>query len=165
MARHNKFTPDRTFKKDVVTSFFGFKCQSPDCKWWDEETKSYGCRDIRGLQVDHIKGGGTEDREIKGRADTWAYVFGLITKKEVSHEYIRTYYQLLCGTCNWIKRHVNNEIALSKHPLITRQDIKDLGVKPVQDIKRTIDELRSNPTNRILVDELIRRGAIKLEDK
>jgi len=66
-----------------------------------------GFSDIRALQVDHINGGGSEDKKSKGRASYFNYVIKSVLKKENK-------FQLLCANCNWIKRVENNEIRNGK---------------------------------------------------
>ena len=51
-------------------------------------------KDIRCLQVDHINGGGTQERK---RIGNYA-IYGKILKDT-------TGYQLLCANCNSIKKH------------------------------------------------------------
>jgi hypothetical protein len=62
-----------------------------------------GFSDWRALQVDHINGGGTEERRFKvGSLTLWLL-------KDIDDN--RDKYQLLCSNCNWIKRYENNENA------------------------------------------------------
>ena len=61
-----------------------------------------GFSDWRALQVDHINGGGTEERK-KTSATYWNVIIRSIKNKENK-------YQLLCANCNFIKRYENNEI-------------------------------------------------------
>lgn len=61
-----------------------------------------GFNDRRALQVDHIDGGGTYERNVvfkNGCNSYWRHVLDDTTGK----------YQLLCANCNSIKRHVNRE--------------------------------------------------------
>jgi hypothetical protein len=58
-----------------------------------------GLTDKRVLQVDHIFGGGNDERKRLGPRGTYHRVL------ETSGEG----YQLLCANCNWIKRHENKE--------------------------------------------------------
>lgn len=57
--------------------------------------------DIRALQIDHIAGGGRQDR-IKSGKKYYFLVLGSVVEKENK-------YQLLCANCNWIKRAENGE--------------------------------------------------------
>lgn len=62
--------------------------------------------DRRALQIDHVNGGGTKDKEtIRG-----------VYYKSVINSFLEGEgkYQLLCANCNWIKRVEQNETALGK---------------------------------------------------
>jgi hypothetical protein len=63
-----------------------------------------GFDDIRGLQFDHIKGGGIYDQQrFKGSSRAmYDYYLDNITLAKRN-------LQVLCANCNWIKRHENNE--------------------------------------------------------
>ncbi len=65
-----------------------------------------GFDDERALQVDHIDGGGTQERKTRG---TMA-IYYLVLKDS-------TPYQLLCANCNWIKRWENDEVPRSEYGL------------------------------------------------
>lgn len=56
--------------------------------------------DWRALQVDHINGGGGEERRKINTINLYKKVL-----KEGS-----LYYQLLCANCNWIKKYEQNEV-------------------------------------------------------
>lgn len=61
-----------------------------------------GFSDIRALQIDHVNGGGTQERRSLN------YNFWKLYKKvcvDTSNQY-----QLLCANCNWIKRIENGEV-------------------------------------------------------
>lgn len=60
--------------------------------------KRCGNRDYRVLQIDHIDGGGAEERRSFG-----VNYFKAIPLR-VLDERTRPNYQLLCANCNWIKR-------------------------------------------------------------
>ena len=62
-----------------------------------------GIDDPRVLQVDHIYGGGHQDRQLFGSGGTWAF-----TKDVLQHTTRK--YQLLCANCNWIKRWERGEM-------------------------------------------------------
>lgn len=57
-----------------------------------------GFVDKRALQIDHINGGGMEDRKNKGSA-TAMYKY-YVEHPELAKERL----QVLCANCNWIKR-------------------------------------------------------------
>ena len=64
-----------------------------------------GFEDIRALQIDHINGGGSEERRDKKYR-------GASLHKIVLESFLRgeNKYQLLCANCNWIKREENQEL-------------------------------------------------------
>lgn len=63
-----------------------------------------GFNDIRALQIDHINGGGSQERKEGKTAGQYSkHVMESFLKKENK-------YQLLCANCNWVKRVENNEI-------------------------------------------------------
>jgi hypothetical protein len=71
----------------AVLAAFGWKCIR--C----------GFDDLRALQVDHMNGGGCQERKrLRNQA--------AFNKKVLADQ---TGYQLLCANCNWIKRHERNE--------------------------------------------------------
>ena len=62
-----------------------------------------GFDDVRALQVDHIKGGGSKERKA------WKGGNNFYLLKEILNNGWEGKYQLLCANCNWIKRFENNE--------------------------------------------------------
>lgn len=62
--------------------------------------------DIRALQIDHVNGGGRDDRREHGGS---MYIRIYEQLKDGSKEY-----QVLCANCNWIKRMENKEHKKSK---------------------------------------------------
>jgi len=77
--------------REAIMSNLGFECVR--C----------GFSDIRALQIDHINGGGSKERSVRG---TQSY-YKIILNKIISGS---TDYQILCANCNWIKRVENKEI-------------------------------------------------------
>lgn len=66
-----------------------------------------GFKDIRALQIDHIHGGGKEERRaIPNTNEFYQKVIDSYKKKE-------NIYQILCANCNVIKRIVNKEHKIS----------------------------------------------------
>jgi len=64
-----------------------------------------GFSDGRALQIDHINGGGYQER--KGyQTNPKAYYRNILQSIKDN----KNKYQLLCANCNWIKRFENNEI-------------------------------------------------------
>jgi len=84
-----------------IFQLLGNKCSNPNCLIPGR------CSDLRCLQIDHINGGGNQERKEAG--GTFPY-YRLILKKlkEGSLDY-----QLLCANCNWIKKCEQNENAWS----------------------------------------------------
>jgi len=78
----------RHAKRAKVIAFLGNKC----CRC--------GFTDPRALQIDHVNGGGTQQRRQLG--DSWK-ILDLVLKG------IGGPYQLLCANCNWIKRAEERE--------------------------------------------------------
>ena len=88
-----------------------------------------GFLDIRALQIDHVNGGGTNERRIAGTTRTqthssnnlyYYYKYVLEKIQNGSKDY-----QLLCANCNWIKRWENKEF-------IHKQDCAEFKIKPCQ---------------------------------
>ena len=64
--------------------------------------------DFRALQIDHINGGGSQERKTLAFRGTFhKHVLKSFLAKEGK-------YQLLCANCNWIKRCENKEIGCKK---------------------------------------------------
>ena len=62
------------------------------------ECKKCGFSDWRALQIDHINGGGSRERD------------GQVLYRIILKQGIQGKYQLLCANCNFIKRYENNEL-------------------------------------------------------
>ena len=58
------------------------------------------------LQVDHVNGGGTRERQLYRTKGLRTYYKDILGKIEVGN----TSYQLLCANCNCIKRGRNREV-------------------------------------------------------
>lgn len=70
------------------------------CLWCEED-------DFRCLQIDHVNGGGSKERQkINGATTYYKHVLSKI--KGDSKEY-----QTLCANCNWRKKYDNKEIITS----------------------------------------------------
>lgn len=61
--------------------------------------------DVRALQIDHVEGGGTQER----RSLSGAALCRKILRDPASGKY-----QLLCANCNWIKRAERGEFVGSR---------------------------------------------------
>ena len=75
-----------------------------------------GFNDIRALHIDHIHGGGKDERESK-RGTSYHYH---ILKRIESGDY-----QVLCANCNYIKVSENNERKIN--PLAFTNDRRNYG--------------------------------------
>ena len=81
-----------------ILRLLGNRCANPFGKEHPE-----WCNDSRCLEIDHINGGGTQERSSFKNMDLY-YKHVLKRIKEGSHEY-----QLLCSNCNAIKRILKKE--------------------------------------------------------
>lgn len=79
----------RYSKRKEILELLGGKC----CRC--------GFDDVRALQVDHVNGGGHQERKITTSVNKLFKDIKKIPEK----------YQLLCANCNWIKRYENKEYA------------------------------------------------------
>ena len=88
----NGYSKDYTKKQRIeVIKLLGGECVV--CKF----------DDIRALQIDHINGGGSDERKTMGFKGTfYSNVMNSVNNNENK-------YQLLCANCNWIKRFENKE--------------------------------------------------------
>lgn len=73
--------------RQALLALFGGKC----CRC--------GFDDPRALQIDHVNGGGGQERKALQNA-------GRVYKKVLADQ---TGYQLLCANCNWIKKYEEHE--------------------------------------------------------
>lgn len=78
-------------KRDELISVMGGKCLK--C----------GFLDKRALQIDHVHGGGSKERNLAGPS-----FYSRVLKSYLKNE---DKYQLLCANCNFIKRDENHELA------------------------------------------------------
>jgi hypothetical protein len=85
---------------DVITQYGGH-CASPDCRWLNDDG-TVGCKDARLLQLDHTRGGGTQERGKMGVEAMWRKAL-----QDTSGAY-----QLLCSNCNWLKAHNDREFRI-----------------------------------------------------
>jgi hypothetical protein len=77
---------DRAYRK------LGDRCSNPACQWLNADG-TRGCTDRRCLQIDHVYGGGSQERKT-----STGYIILLRVIEDEDHKY-----QLLCANCNWIK--------------------------------------------------------------
>jgi len=96
----------RALRRQVLT-LLGGKCANPKCRHLNDD-ETLGCRDLRILHIDHKRGNGNKDR-----LKLWNLQ---ILKKVLKHP---KRFQLLCPTCNWIKRIEEKEYfrAVDKDPI------------------------------------------------
>lgn len=80
-----------------ILELLGNKCNNPNCPIPLDRM------DKRALHIDHINGGGTEERKQFDSEMYYRHVLKQI--QSGSKEY-----QLLCAYCNWLKRYKSNEI-------------------------------------------------------
>lgn len=88
----------------AVLVFLGAKCANPECQWLNKDG-TIGCADLQVLQVDHVNGGGTKERQRMSYDSLYRKVLKNTTGD----------YQLLCANCNWIKKLAKGEIARQNH--------------------------------------------------
>lgn len=98
--RYDKLTLARRRKTmhDLVLDKYGGRCASLGCRWLNSDG-TFGCNDRRVLQIDHVFGGGTKQTRKLGYD-----AFHRLVLADTEGNF-----QLLCPTCNWIKRVETNE--------------------------------------------------------
>ena len=87
---HTQFRNDRRLK--VLNYISGGDIKCAEC----------GFSDIRILQIDHTKGGGSQERKGVGNITT---LYSKILKMDLKE--VKENYQILCPNCNWIKKVEN----------------------------------------------------------
>ncbi|SRR6266446_6676306 len=87
---------DRQIRKAVL-ALLGERCANPNCRWLNDDG-TVGCTDERLLHVDHVKGGGNQERKLLGSPHQ-------IYKKVLAQQ--GKGYRLLCANCNWLHRTVD----------------------------------------------------------
>lgn len=74
-----------------------------------------GFSDPKALHIDHINGGGHKERQsLRGRY--YSYLL------QLPHEILKANYQILCASCNWIKRYEEGEVG---GKIIIKGDMKN----------------------------------------
>jgi len=84
--------------KNEIFILLDNKCSNPNCPIPPEKL------DKRCLQIDHVNGGGSQERKSSKLTGFRFYKKVLKAIKTGSKDY-----QLLCAYCNWLKRYENNE--------------------------------------------------------
>jgi hypothetical protein len=108
----NNFISCRVYRnkmRDKLIRLLGGKCFNPTCLVPNR------CSDIRCLQLDHINGGGLNERKTRFRTTTVMIAYYLKHPDEA-----RDNIQILCANCNHIKKHMNREYPNTpkKHALL-----------------------------------------------
>jgi chromatin segregation and condensation protein Rec8/ScpA/Scc1 (kleisin family) len=88
-------------RKAEIFKLLGNKCSNPfgiDHTAFEQISDYFFC-----LQIDHVNGNGHKDIGSKCRTTYYRYVLEQIKNGSKS-------YQLLCPTCNWIKKRRNKEL-------------------------------------------------------
>jgi hypothetical protein len=88
----------RRERRKQVIDLLGGKCASENCRWLNDDG-TLGCTNELLLQIDHKKGGGTQERAKLSYDRMLRLILSGKTKP----------YQLLCAGCNWLKAHTHNE--------------------------------------------------------
>ena len=80
------------------------KCRLSIIKYLGKKCVKCGFKDIRALQLDHIKGGGNQEVKMrKGMVRVYRYYAEHLDE-------VDSHLQVLCANCNWIKRYVKKEV-------------------------------------------------------
>ena len=88
------YEANRKYRRKLRESLFGIL---------GHECIKCGFKDMRALQVDHIKGGGAkEQKRMGGNSSMYRYYRNNPNKAKKK-------LQILCANCNWIKKHFNKE--------------------------------------------------------
>lgn len=85
--------------KEKLCRIYGCKCANSECRWKNKDG-SFGCTDIRILQLDHKLGGGSRERSLTSSLEIYRKAIKKVDKRK---------YQILCPNCNWIKRMEQKE--------------------------------------------------------
>jgi hypothetical protein len=99
-------------REEFITTIGGKCAHCPESDW-------------RRLQVDHVKGDGREDRRNTkfsgGNLAFWHHVIQSVKNNEGR-------YQLLCGSCNWMKKYMNKEVRGKAEPKqLTDDEMKNIA--------------------------------------
>lgn len=88
--------------KERICNRYGRKCSNKKCRWQNEDG-TFGCTDIRILQLDHVAGQGHKERS-RFRGNNF---YRMVLQKSVN----KKKYQMLRPNCNWLKRVERKEYA------------------------------------------------------
>lgn len=89
-----------------------------------------GFTDPRALQIDHVNGGGSQERKRRGRSNA-ALAFLRQVREDTSGKY-----QLLCANCNWIKRYERGETAGNHRRLVIPPDNGEGWVPMIETLRK-----------------------------
>ena len=121
-----------------IMAKLGGRCESPDCRWRNDDGTT-GCTDVRALQIDHERGGGSTERQAP-HGGGLAYLYHVRTDLKWSAiAGVESQYQLLCANCNWIKRYTDKEARGAdqhKRPARLRPGLQVKG-RPVRRVRKT----------------------------
>ncbi len=103
MAESKSTIRQRKLRSEIVARL-GERCSDPGCRWRNDDG-TWGCTDVRALQIDHVRGGGSTELRA-GHGVGLAHLYRVRTDlKYAALTGIPSAYQLLCANCNWIKRY------------------------------------------------------------
>jgi len=98
----------RELRLEIIEKLGG-RCENPGCRWRNDDGTT-GCTDVRALQIDHKRGGGSTERQTPHGGGLAYYSYVLTDLKYAAMTGRKSpYYQLLCANCNWIKRSKDKE--------------------------------------------------------
>lgn len=100
-----------------------------------------GQKDKRALQIDHVRGDGHNDRKQNVSSG-----LGYLKRVRESIQNDEGKFQLLCASCNWIKRHENNEVS---HGLKKETIEKKKATKEKNDL---LFRIKSSPSSFSLIE-------------
>lgn len=115
--------------KTEVKKILGGRCASPACRWLNEDG-TFGCTDLRGLEFDHISGGGSSARR-EGKDSVRSLCLEVKRKNKQGEIDFRI--QLLCGTCHEIKKKEEQQskgARSHKQPARVRRSLQKPGEEP-----------------------------------
>lgn len=56
------YSSRKVLLRRAAITYLGGRCSNPDCRWLNADG-TFGCTDFDILHIDHVKGGGNEERE------------------------------------------------------------------------------------------------------
>lgn len=101
-CRRGKTSRYSRYQRTRVLNKLGNRCSSINCRWKNPDG-TYGCLDLRAIQIDHKNGGGRKELKTMSGFKYYAML------NRMSIDELKSKYQLLCANCNWIKKFEHNE--------------------------------------------------------